>query len=282
MEINNFVVVGMGELPFKCALSLIQNKANVIYIESKKLNYNNFQYKCEINGIKYLEMSEQANDYLHNLQSNTMIISASNPYIFDQTTLLQKNVIAINYHNSLLPLHKGVNAEAWAIYKQDELTGVTWHIIYPKIDIGPIIYQEELTILPDETSLELLSRQAKIAYRIFNNNIEDIIDCKFSLKEQKGKSSYHSIKDIPNKGFFNIEWDIKKAYSFLRAMDYGHLRTLGFPKIMLNNTLYTWHNYTLINNNNELRGKFITNDGILLNYNKYQIKLNKIKQLSNT
>ena len=225
-------------------------------------------------------MSISALDYLSNLTSGTMIISVCNPYVFSKKVLSQHGIIAINYHNSLLPLHKGVNAEAWAIFEQDAATGITWHIIYPEIDKGPIIYQEKLYILPDETSLQLLARQNKEAYNIFYKNIDTIIRLDFIQIEQIGKASCHFKKDIPNNGFLDTEWKIDKAYAFLRAMNYGHLYTLGFPKIIIYKDVYTWKSYSLNSCIDGKREDLIQDDIILLNYDDGQIKLNHIKKLA--
>ncbi len=58
---------------------------------------------------------------------------------------------AICYHPSLLPRHRGASAINWALIMGDEKTGLT--IFWPDagIDTGPILYQEEVAISPEDT-----------------------------------------------------------------------------------------------------------------------------------
>ncbi len=58
---------------------------------------------------------------------------------------------AIQYHPSLLPLHRGSSAMNWAIINGDSETGLT--VFWPDrgIDTGPILLQKRCPIGPDET-----------------------------------------------------------------------------------------------------------------------------------
>jgi methionyl-tRNA formyltransferase len=57
----------------------------------------------------------------------------------------------IQYHPSLLPLHRGSSAMNWAIINQDAETGLT--IFWPDegIDTGPVLLQKTCPIGPNET-----------------------------------------------------------------------------------------------------------------------------------
>jgi methionyl-tRNA formyltransferase len=73
------------------------------------------------------------------------------------TDILRDNVLAlptqgaIQYHPSLLPLHRGSSAINWPIIFGETKTGLT--IFWPDkgIDTGPILLQREVDILPDDT-----------------------------------------------------------------------------------------------------------------------------------
>ncbi len=57
----------------------------------------------------------------------------------------------IQFHPSLLPLHRGSSAINWAIIKGETETGIT--IFWPDdgIDTGPILLQKRVDVLPDDT-----------------------------------------------------------------------------------------------------------------------------------
>ncbi|MDO8672618.1 MAG: methionyl-tRNA formyltransferase [Dehalococcoidia bacterium] len=58
----------------------------------------------------------------------------------------------IQYHPSLLPLHRGGSAINWAIINGDTRTGLS--IFWPDkgIDTGPVLLQKEVEIAPDDTT----------------------------------------------------------------------------------------------------------------------------------
>eukprot|EP00003_Mantamonas_plastica_P020501 TRINITY_DN3307_c0_g1_i1.p1 TRINITY_DN3307_c0_g1~~TRINITY_DN3307_c0_g1_i1.p1 ORF type:complete len:346 (-),score=126.63 TRINITY_DN3307_c0_g1_i1:15-1052(-) len=61
----------------------------------------------------------------------------------------------IQYHPSLLPLHRGASAIAWAIINGDKETG--YSVFYPDhgVDTGPILLQESVEITPEDTVTSL-------------------------------------------------------------------------------------------------------------------------------
>lgn len=58
----------------------------------------------------------------------------------------------IQFHPSLLPLHRGSSSIAWAIVNGDTETGVS--IFWPDqgVDTGPILLQRKVAIMPDDTA----------------------------------------------------------------------------------------------------------------------------------
>lgn len=104
---------------------------------------------------------------------NSLIISANNFYIFKKPCVEQNFII--NYHNSLLPKHKGCNAHIWSIWEDDEKSGITWHKVDCGIDTGEIILQKEIQITKETTALKLLKKQHTIA-------IESLKECFNILK----------------------------------------------------------------------------------------------------
>ena len=73
------------------------------------------------------------------------------------TDIVRKRVLdaatygAIQYHPSLLPLHRGRTAMNWAIISGAEKTGLSIFWVDEGIDTGPILLQREIEIGPDDT-----------------------------------------------------------------------------------------------------------------------------------
>ena len=58
---------------------------------------------------------------------------------------------AIQYHPSLLPLHRGRTAMNWPIIAGEQTTGLTIFWVDAGIDTGPILLTREVAIRPDDT-----------------------------------------------------------------------------------------------------------------------------------
>lgn len=64
----------------------------------------------------------------------------------------------VNLHPALLPRHKGAHAIRDAYEAGDEVTGITIHFANENYDEGPIVFQHEVPILPDDTLGDLEER----------------------------------------------------------------------------------------------------------------------------
>lgn len=71
--------------------------------------------------------------------------------IVPMDALSAPTVGTIQYHPSLLPLHRGASAMNWAIINGDTETGLS--IFWPErgIDTGPILLQKRIEVTPEET-----------------------------------------------------------------------------------------------------------------------------------
>ena len=64
----------------------------------------------------------------------------------------------VNLHPALLPKHRGAHAIQDAFEAGDEVTGITIHFANEEYDKGPIIFQHEVPMLPDDTIDDLETR----------------------------------------------------------------------------------------------------------------------------
>ena len=68
----------------------------------------------------------------------------------------------INLHASLLPKYRGAAPIQWALANGETVTGVTTMRIDAGLDTGDILLQEELPVVPDDTSETLAPKLAEI------------------------------------------------------------------------------------------------------------------------
>lgn len=79
---------------------------------------------------------------------------------------LERFPVVINVHPSLLPEFRGLNAVERTLEAEVEETGVTVHVMVEEVDAGPILAQEKVPVLPDDTKETLLERLHPVEHRL--------------------------------------------------------------------------------------------------------------------
>ncbi len=100
------------------------------------------------------------------------IITAAYGQILPKQLLDQ--VKAINVHGSLLPKYRGGAPIQYAIFNNDEKTGVTVMYMAFKMDSGNIIAQKELPILDSDDYLSLTKKLSSLGTCLLKEVLEDI------------------------------------------------------------------------------------------------------------
>ncbi|MGY0694790.1 phosphoribosylglycinamide formyltransferase [Virgibacillus sp. FSP13] len=85
----------------------------------------------------------------------------------------------VNIHPSLLPAFPGKDAIGQAFSARAKTTGVTIHYVDAGMDTGPIIAQQEVEILPDDTKEALQEKIQRVEHRLYPEIINQIIDGAF-------------------------------------------------------------------------------------------------------
>lgn len=229
-----------------------------------------FKYLCTKKSIKYKNLSrDQLTKLLGETTKLTLVVSSVNKYIFPNEILSKPNIVAINYHNSILPKHRGSHAEAFAIFDMDEYTGSTWHYVAKEVDRGNIIAENRIKISRDETSISLLSRQNEGALKLLETFLPNLLSNKISdTKKVASGGEFHLSKDLPSNGILNFEWSINKVYAFLRSFDYGELELIGRPCLVYGGHRYTWRAYSLV-------PEKCSDSGIVFDANKHTVEIRK-------
>lgn len=73
----------------------------------------------------------------------------------------------VNIHPSLLPAFPGLRAWEQALAYGAKVTGCTVHFVDESVDGGPIIMQQSVPVLPDDTPATLLQRIQLVEHQIY-------------------------------------------------------------------------------------------------------------------
>ena len=79
----------------------------------------------------------------------------------------------LNIHPSLLPEFRGLHAVERALEAGVDETGVTVHFMVEEVDAGPIVAQERVRILAEDTIETLLARLHPVEHRLLVGAVAD-------------------------------------------------------------------------------------------------------------
>jgi phosphoribosylglycinamide formyltransferase-1 len=82
----------------------------------------------------------------------------------------------LNIHPALLPAFKGLDTHARALAAGATQHGATVHFVVPEMDSGPIIMQEAVPVLPDDTKASLAARVLAAEHRIYPQALRMVVE----------------------------------------------------------------------------------------------------------
>jgi methionyl-tRNA formyltransferase len=80
----------------------------------------------------------------------------------------------VNVHGSLLPKYRGAAPVQWAVINGETETGITTMVMDEGMDTGPMLLQEKLEILPDDTAGTLAPRMAELGGQLLIKTIAQL------------------------------------------------------------------------------------------------------------
>ena len=92
-------------------------------------------------------------------------------------TILEKPIFdafpgaVLNTHPSLLPAFRGAHAVPDALAAGVKVTGCTIHVATPDVDCGPILAQEAVPVMPEDTVDDLHERIKVVERRLYPDTI---------------------------------------------------------------------------------------------------------------
>jgi methionyl-tRNA formyltransferase len=127
-----------------------------------------------------------------------------------------------NLHASLLPQYRGAAPINWAVMNGETRTGVTTFFLNHEIDKGSVIYQEEISISPQETAGDVHDRLMIIGAGLVVRTIEGIYSGKITAIDQHLIQNIVPLRPAPKlfKPDCKINWsrDSLSLYNFIRGL----------------------------------------------------------------
>lgn len=118
---------------------------------------------------KYPSRWEQEKALLSWLQEQRieLLVLAGYMRVLSKEFLKKLRIPVLNIHPSLLPSFPGLHAQRQALDYGVKLTGCTVHFVDEGLDSGPILLQEAVPVLPEDTEDTLADRILEVEHRIY-------------------------------------------------------------------------------------------------------------------
>ena len=166
-----------GELIF-----VFSDHHNAYVLErAQRLNVRAFSF--EVKEFENKAAYEKALLQLLQEQQIDLIVLAGYMRIIGQTLLSHYSNRILNIHPSLLPSFPGLHGIKDAYEYGVKVTGVTVHLVDDGVDTGPIIAQEPVMILPEDTLESLEEKIHQTEHRLYPKVLRDVL-----LQSDKNKS----------------------------------------------------------------------------------------------
>jgi methionyl-tRNA formyltransferase len=125
----------------------------------------------------------------------------------------------INVHGSLLPSLRGAAPIQWTILNDESTTGLTVMQMDEGMDTGPILFQEEVPVLKDETAGQLHDRLAVMAGALMVESLERMFEKIVKATPQDHPKATYAPKIGKDLSLVNWKEEAGKVSARIRGMD---------------------------------------------------------------
>ncbi|CAI3372457.1 phosphoribosylglycinamide formyltransferase [Enterococcus cecorum] len=153
------------------------------YVLERARRLNVCAFSFEVKEFANKAAYEKALLQLLQEQQIDLIVLAGYMRIIGKTLLSHYSNRILNIHPSLLPSFPGLHGIKDAYEYGVKVTGVTVHLVDDGVDTGPIIAQEPVMILPEDSLESLEEKIHQTEHRLYPKVLRDVL-----LQSDKNKS----------------------------------------------------------------------------------------------
>jgi methionyl-tRNA formyltransferase len=235
-----------GRLGYQTLLKLLEKyQINFVFTDSKSKNIIQF---CEQNKLRVFvgnPRNGRAKEFIAKNECE-ILISINYLFLIEEDIINLSKGLTFNIHGSLLPKYRGRTPHVWAIINGEEFTGITAHIIDEGCDSGDILEQIKISIEPNDTGDNILTKYESNYLPLIEKVIDSFNQGKLKPKKQDPKKATYYGKRIPDDGLINWNWQKERIYNWIRAQAHpypGAFTFLHGKKITIDEISYSDDGY---------------------------------------
>jgi methionyl-tRNA formyltransferase len=130
---------------------------------------------------------------------------------------------SFNLHPGPLPGYAGLNAPNWALYHGETRHAVTLHWMAPRVDTGPIAYQQCFPIGAEDSGISVSAACVRDGLRLVSRLLDDLATDPRRVPriEQDVAARRYFGRGVPHDGWIPWAEDAVRVVGLVRACDYG-------------------------------------------------------------
>ena len=150
------------------------NRAKISGIDTYVIEQESFDSK--------LEFEESLSTRISEINPKLIVLAGFLKVLSPQFVKLFRGKI-INIHPSLLPEYPGLNTHQRVLEDKKKIHGVSVHLVTEDLDGGPVIAQDSVYVLPDDTAESLAKRVLEREHIIYPKVVESLAIGKIQLSD---------------------------------------------------------------------------------------------------
>ena len=150
------------------------NRAKISGIDTYIIEQESFDSKLEFEESLAIRISE--------ISPKLIVLAGFMKVLSPQFVRLFRGTI-VNIHPSLLPEYPGLNTHQRVLKDKKKIHGVSVHLVTEDLDGGPIIAQDSVHVLPNDTEESLAKRVLEREHIIYPKILESLAIGKIQLSD---------------------------------------------------------------------------------------------------
>ena len=162
--------------------AVISNKAKAIGLNRAKMSgIDTYVIEQESFNSK-LEFEESLATRIYEINPKLIVLAGFMKVLSPQFVRLFRGRI-VNIHPSLLPQYPGLNTHQRVLEDKKKIHGVSVHLVTEDLDGGPVIAQDSVYVLPEDTAESLAERVLEREHIIYPKVVESLAIGKIQLSD---------------------------------------------------------------------------------------------------
>ncbi len=232
-KIDNFILMGQGEVLFRLAKILKQRSYSLFVVISPRdrkdqirvnNNFCNLEDVLKAESIDFIVSEDANNDKIlkTKITPNTIGISIGATWIFKASFIKLFDGKLVNLHGTRLPQDRGGGGFSWRILRGERIGYSVIHKIDGGVDTGAILKFKEY-VYPHSCHLPLDYQQYSAAKYIelleeFIKELEDDTEF-YEISQPEYLSAYWPRLSTDVHGYINWSWELEDIDRFICAFD---------------------------------------------------------------